>query len=379
MPTLGRFDIVNKLPIMDTDSIYRLHGGNIRLYQEQTGLAAEKIIDFSANINPLGLAQNIKRLIIKKIDDLVYYPEPQSRHLKKSLACFHRIQPTNLLIGNGSIELIYLLPRALRIKTGLIITPTFSEYEFALSLNKAKLRFLETSPQNDFKIEISKLLKFVGKVEVIFLCNPNNPTGFLMPAKDLLLLVKLCRHNKTILIIDEAFMDFVGDCRSLSMVNTAVKSKNILVLRSMTKFFAFAGLRLGYLIGHWQLIENISRFQHPWNINSLAQAAAEEVIKQRSYIKRSRTFILREREYLSRRLKNIKGIKVYPSSANFIFCKLESKKIKSTKILSKKLTRLGIIIRDCSNFRGLDEGFFRVAVRKRIQNNRLLRALENIL
>lgn len=355
--------------------INRIHGGNIWSYLRKKN----KVIDFSANINPLGLLPRVKEVLLKNIDTLIHYPDPESKDLKNGIAAFHNLHQNNILVGNGSIELIHLIPHALKARNVLIVGPTFSEYEFAAKSNGGQPIFVMAREEDNFKIDIFKIKKFIPKVDLIFLCNPNNPTAFLMPKTDILNLLDLCKKYNTFLIIDEVFMDFVQDSQEITLVAEAVKHNWIIVLKSLTKFFALAGLRLGYLIGHRSIISQISKFQYPWNVNSLAQVVAREVIKDKAYLKISKAFILEERNYLFKNLKKIKGLKVYYPSSNFVFCKLENCKVQGSKDLSKKLFKMGIIIRSCHNFRGLDERFFRIAVRKRPENKGLISNLKEIL
>lgn len=360
--------------------INRIHGGNIQAYlKEKNPSFKNRIIDFSANINPLGLAPKIRKTIIKNLDILIHYPEPESKQLKEQLAYLHNIDSHNLLVGNGSIEFIHLIPKALKVKKALIITPTFSEYEFAVRINQAQPIFVNTSERNDFKIDCLRIKNFIPKVDLVFLCNPNNPTGFVMPLDDILELLDLCKKSDTTLLVDEVFMDFVKDSEKLTMAGEVSKNNPVLVMKSLTKFFAIPGLRLGYLIGSKNLIRKIAPFLYPWNVNALAQIVACAVFKDRDYIEKSIQFILKEKEYLFNQLKKIKGLKVYYPSANFVFCKLKDSSIQSAEKLNQKLILRGIIIRTCGNFRGLNDRFFRVAVRTREENNRLIRSLKAIL
>lgn len=352
--------------------IDRIHGGNIWLYRK-------KLIDFSANINPRGLPSRAKEVLLENLNTLVHYPEPESCELKKALATFHNINQNNILVGNGSIELIHLIPRALKAENVLIITPTFSEYEFAVRLNSARPIFVKTREKGDFKIDSAEIKKFIPQVNLIFLCNPNNPTGSLLPRSEILAWLDLCKKYNTVLVIDEVFMDFVEDSQKQTLVGKICKNNQLIILKSLTKFFALAALRLGYLIAHHNLINKISPFQYPWNVNSLAQIAAKEILKDKDYINLSKAFILEERNYVFENLKKIKGLKVYYPSANFIFCKLENSKLKDSQRLSRDLLQRGIIVRSCHNFRGLDNRFFRIAVRTRHENKRLVYCLKEIL
>jgi threonine-phosphate decarboxylase len=191
-------------------------------------------------------------------------------------------------------------------------------------------------------------------------------------------LIKLCKKHNTTLVVDETSIDFTEDVEDLTVITEAIKKNYILVLRSLTKFFALAGLRLGYLIAHKDIINRIAQFQYPWAVNSLAQIALEAAIEDTNYINKSRQFILRERSFLKEKLKDIRGIQVYPPTSNFILCKLTNKEI-NAEWLFRRLAQRGIIIRNCGNFRGLNNKFFRIAVKKRSENNKLLSALEDIL
>jgi len=352
----------------------RAHGGNIWPYLNNSG-----IIDFSASINPLSLPPAVKGIIARNIDKLSHYPDPESKGLKIALAKECNLSTANLLIGNGSIELIYLILQALKPAKVLIPRPTFSEYEFASRINGACILSVRAKENEDFRIDLSRLKKLIPRAELVFLCNPNNPTGALLPAPEVLSLLNLCRKHKAILIVDEVFMDFVPAAQKQTLISEASKDKNLLVLKSLTKFFALAGLRLGYLIGHARVIDRISGFRHPWNVNSLAQLAGEEALKDKKYIKQTGEFMRKERAYLFDKLTGIKGLKVFPAAANFFLCKLENARVSDAHDLSKKLIKRGMLIRNCYNFRGLNNKFFRLAVRKRKENNRLIIALKGII
>lgn len=350
--------------------INRIHGGNT---------IGAGLIDFSININPLGTPPKIKKIIIENLDGVERYPQPDSKRLRDALAAFHKIKSDNLLIGNGSIELIYLLPKALGSERVLTPLPTFSEYEFSARAAGATVLFAKAKEEDGFKIKMSRLAGLTPKVDTIFLCNPNNPTGHCFSRDEILSLIDASKRRKATLVIDEAFIDFVRAGDELGFIREAAENKFLLVLRSLTKFFAIPGLRLGYLIGHRDLINRISRFQHPWNVNSLAQLAGEEIIKDAGYIRKSREFVLKEKERLFNDLKQINGLKVYPPSCNFIFCKLEYGRLDGANELQQRLLKRGIVIRNCDNFRGLNNRFFRVAVRKKAENIKLIKALRDIL
>lgn len=358
----------------------RIHGGNIWPNLKARGRSLRnKVVDFSANINPLGLPPRVEEAILKNTGALLHYPDPDSKGLKSIISAFHDINQSNILVGNGSIELIHLIPRVLKAGNTLIVGPTFSEYEFAVKSSGTRLFFEQALEQDDFKISLHKIKKSIPKADLIFFCNPNNPTGYLMPKNELLDIFYICKRYNTTLVIDEAFIDFLPNEKKITLLTDAAKYNHLLVIRSLTKFFALPGLRLGYLVGQRRIIEHLSKFQYPWSVNSLAQAIARDIFKATEYINLSKKFIAREKGYLFRNLSEIKGLKVYSPAVNFVFCKLENCKIRDSVRLNKRLRKNGIIIRCCHNFRGLDNRFFRIAVRTRNENKRLISCLEKVL
>lgn len=354
------------------------HGGNIKEVIDKYKIPENKIIDFSSNINPLGLAPMIKDIIPRIIHLISQYPDPEFRCARQGLSNYLGVPQDNLLLGNGSNELIHLLPRALNCSDALIYQPTFSEYELSIRLSGARPYFLLSEEKEDFCIDIDKIINYVPKVDLIILCNPNNPTGYLLKKDELFDLLTVCKKNKTYLFIDEVFMEFVEDQNRCSLIKEAIYEKYLLVLRSLTKFFGLPGLRIGYLVADKELIRKIRLFQPTWSVNALAQEIVAHGLIDLSFIKKTKEYIRKERDFLFNRLKKVKGIYPYYPTANFVFCKLLDKKL-SVSFLFKRLIKYGIIIRDCSNFKGLDRRFFRIAVRKRKDNLYLIRALNRIL
>ncbi len=353
-----------------------LHGGNLSWAAEKYGLDQKNIIDFSASINPLGQPKGIKKIISSNFDATLHYPDTDCRALKKKFSTELNIPQECILFGNGSIELIFAAMSFLKPKTTLIPVPTFSEYERAVCLSGGDPVFLNTGESDNFEIKIDKIIKYLNKVNAIFICNPNNPTGFLFKKEALEFLIRKCEKKGVFLIVDEAFMDFVDKKDELSLISLAYKRKHVLVLRSLTKFFAVAGLRLGYLTGEKSLIKNISCHQFPWSVNSLAQIVGEYIIGNNDYIKKSREYIKKQRITLANELETLGTFKVYPASANFIFCKILNASFNVTQLCNYCAKR-GVLIRDCSNFRGLDDKFIRIAVRNKNENKKLISVLRN--
>ncbi len=353
------------------------HGGNIREVTDKYKIPVNRIIDFSSNINPLGISPKIKNIITGNFSLLNHYPDPECRSARERLSKYWGIDKDNFLLGNGSNELIHLLPRALKSSRALICQPTFSEYELSLRLSGIKPSFILAQEKDNFRIDITKLIKYAPKVDLIILCNPNNPTGHLFKNDELLNLAKACKKNKAYLLIDEVFMDFVEEEEKCSLLKEATQQKYLLVLRSLTKFFSLPGLRAGYLIADKELIRKIRLFQPTWSVNSFVQEIIANDVLDLNFIRRTKNYICKEKDILFANFKAIKGIYPYYPTANFIFCKILDKRF-DAQSLFLRLIKYGIVIRDCSNFKGLDGRFFRVAVRKRRENHYLIDCLKRI-
>lgn len=342
------------------------HGGNIYEIASRHGTG---IMDFSASINPMGIPPRVRRLLRGKNNLLNHYPDPDSRRLKTALARYWEVKEDNVLVGNGSTELIYLVMGALRSSSVSIPAPSFTEYERAAGIVKRRVKFIRLLENEGFRLKTKNL----KPCDTLFLCNPNNPTGNLivsgpadieeLPAKRI--------------VVDESFMDFLHDERVHTLIGRAWRSKKIIVIRTFTKFFAFPGLRVGYAIAHRDIIGVLRRFQMPWSVNVLAQQAAEWALSEEGYMRRSRKFIEKERLFLHNAISRLEGFNPYSSVANFLLVKIKDKRLTSS-CLKKLLLKKKILIRDCANFRGLDERFVRIAVRSRKDNMLFVKAMEEI-
>lgn len=352
------------------------HGGNIKEVAGKYGIDEFSIVDFSANINPLGLFACAREAITGAIDGLVNYPDSLSSALVHTLSSHHSIAAENILTGNGATELIYLIPRALKPKRALIVGPAFSEYERSLRLADCEVDHFLLKEENGFAIDTTPLFAAMEKdYDMIWIANPSNPAGSLTPKKIILEIAHRAAVLGITLIVDEAFIDYA---ESASLKNEIPNFDNLIVLRSMTKFFALAGLRIGYLFGHDKIISDLKQYKEPWSINSLGEAAALASISDKLYIEESLLFIDKERSFLLKELQNIREIKVYSPAANYILIKLNEGM--DANLLQERLLREHhILIRDCSNYEGLDENFIRVAIRDRKDNESLVEGLKKIL
>ncbi|MGC8976105.1 MAG: pyridoxal phosphate-dependent aminotransferase [Candidatus Ratteibacteria bacterium] len=346
------------------------HGGNIYELIEKYGFEKEKIIDFSSNVNVFFDFEKIKNMIISSIENIFFYPDSQYKKTREKIAEKFSVSYKNVILGNGSIELIYLIPKALKLKKSIIFIPTFSEYERSIKLNGGKILFLKTKEEDNFEIRIDEILKYKSFFDSIFLCNPNNPTGFYIEKEKIIEILK--KNRDEIFLIDEAFIDFT---EKESLVSEIKKYKNLLILRTFTKIFPIPGLRIGYLIGDKNLTKIISKYMYPWNINSLAENIAQKLIDFE--LKEIKKRIKEEKEYIYRNLKILQGVKVFNGEANFFLIKIE--RDINFKFFIEKLKLKGILVRDCSNIKGLGRNFIRICVRKRNENEKFLNELKCLL
>jgi len=343
------------------------HGGNAHDF---TAGGKRNIIDFSANINPLGLSRAVKKFIRENPDRILSYPDIKGREIIRQISDYWGIKKENVLLGNGSLELIHLITQVFKPKSTLIPQPTFSEYERAARNTSSRVRFLPLKEENGFRPDPS--CRENG--DIFFLCNPNNPTGNLILENR-----KLFKRVKCgLLVVDEAFMDFLPDEKNHTFVRKAAGTKKIAVLRTFTKFFALPGLRIGYLVAHAKIIDRLKKYQIPWNTNSLGQPAAKIMLSDKRYISETHAIIAKERKFLFAGLSRTEGLQPHASRVNFLLIKIEKSGL-TAKALQERLIKNGILVRDCTNFRGLDKRYIRVAVRSRVENTKLLDALRRAL
>lgn len=344
----------------DTFMIRNIHGGDI--YSRNIKY------DFSANINPLGMPQNVKNSIMDHVDDFEHYPDANCRSLKEAIAKHENIDVENIVCGNGAADLIYRIVYTLKPKKALVLSPTFSEYEKALSSVGCITEHHLLLEEDNFTLN-DRVLERLCNIDIVFMCNPNNPVGNLISRDLMACIVKKCSENNIYLIIDECFMDFV---KSDKAFNVKADRNNIIVLKAFTKIYAMAGLRLGYIFcSDVQLVEQIQNCGQCWSVSVAAQIAGIEALKEKSYVEKTIMLISEEREYLTEKLKKF-GFKVYPSETNFILfrCRLP---------LDKLLLNEQIAIRNCNNYIGLEQGYFRIAVRTHTENEILINAIERII
>jgi threonine-phosphate decarboxylase len=348
------------------------HGGN--LHQVIRDYRLGKLTDFSANINPLGVPLGVRQVLNDHWDALTHYPDPDCTELKAELARRHGIRPEQILVGNGSIELIYLIPQAIKPKRSLVLAPSFSELERACSLAGSQVKRVDLREAEGFRVRTEEIITALRDIQLLLIANPNNPTGVLVPPEELLKIAAACEAQGIWLVVDEAFLDFTQTPDEYSLINKAAGSERLIVLRSLTKFYALAGLRLGYGVANRKLIARLGEFKPPWSVNQLAQVAGLAALTDSDYPDRSRQLIAQQRDFLWNELSRDGCFRPYPSAVNYLLVRLINSGVTSSQ-LQERLIAKGYLIRNCANFAGLDDSFFRLAVRQPQENQGLIQAL----
>ena len=365
------------------DSIKNLkpcaHGGEILDAAGKSGFKREEILDFSSSVNPLGPSKKALKAAKNSFKEIPAYPDSNSNELRQAIADhFDGLSKNNVIVGNGSTELMYLFAETFMKKgdTAVIPAPTFGEYESAVRKTGETPKFVKLD--KNFNVEADVFAREMAGAKIVFLCNPNNPTSILIPTETLKGIIEEALAQDSLVFLDEDFLEFVENEQALSMINKIKAYPNLFILRSFTKIFGLTGLRVGYGIASEEIINVLLCAKIPWNVNCLAQAAAVVALKDEEHLRVTRELIKNEKAFLSTELEKIKSFKVFTPDANFFFIDIRKSGLTATK-LKDKLLHQGILIRDCTSFRELDPYYIRVAVKTRAENERLIEALNRIV
>ena len=332
--------------------------------QEHGGFVYGKgdILDFSANINPLGIPESVRSAVMASADMWDKYPDPFCTELREKMAKKLGISAETVVCGNGADDLIYRLVHALKPKNSLICAPTFGEYAKALGEVDCKIDRIYLSESSDFAVSDDVCDILTANIDMCVLCSPNNPTGRLISPNILEKAAERCAENGTILVVDECFAGFAENAENWQ------KNGNCIVLGAFTKLYAMAGLRLGYaLCGTAEIAEKLRKSGQYWSVSVPAQAAGIAALDEDEYVRETVKLISRERRYIAENLTSM-GLKVYPSDVNYLL-------FMGDIGLGDRLFSEGILIRNCGNYEGLGEGIYRAAVRTHPENQRFIEAL----
>ena len=336
-------------------SISFSHGGDI--------YSRKIIYDFSANINPLGMPEGVKKALINGFNDFEHYPDTECAKLRRAIAERDGAEYEKIVCGNGAADLIYRIVQAFRPQRALVCAPTFSEYERALISSGCEVARYYTNTKDNFSLR-DDIIEFIDSSDIVFLCNPNNPVGNLIQTALLKKIIRKCAECGALLVIDESFIEFTGE----KPLSPAELSGNVILLRAFTKIYAMPGLRLGYIIcSQADTAKKIKYCGQCWSVSVPAQIAGVAALEEQGFIEQTVELIKKERGFLADSLKK-SGFEVFDSKANFILfrCGLP---------LDRILLRKGIAIRDCFDYHGLSAGYFRIAVRTREENIILVNAI----
>ena len=370
------------------------HGGNWADYEEICG---EEILDFSANVSPFGLPENVREAASASFKNAYRYPDPECRDLRNAIADKYDLCSEHVVCGNGAADLIYRIAYAVRPRRAIVPAPDFSEYEKALQqvgceieywewmrgdgtiekwlYNGRKVLTIESDKIQTCVVPVSDLSDdtLTEDLDMIILSNPNNPSGCLHSPDFLRELTAKCEQKQILLVVDECFMDFVDSARTYSLLEFVADCRTLIVLHAFTKFYGMAGLRLGWCAtSNADLIAGMKKAGPPWSVSIPAQAAGMATLSENSYAHKLRGYVSAERQRLQFNLRRL-GLQVIPGAANYILFYSERTD------LARLLLERGIAIRDCSNYVGLGPGWYRVAVRLREENERLLREMTFLL
>lgn len=353
------------------------HGGNVYGKIDQAA-GFSQWLDFSANINPEGLSADVRKSILENMDKIIHYPDPKAGKLKEAISRYYSVPEDKIVLGNGAVELLYLYMHLRTPKTVQIPVPSFSEYERAARSAKAEVIYTYLDEKRGFNVDVDTVISRVKDADLLMLCNPNNPTGCLMKRDDVEQMIAAAGDCGADVIVDESFMDFRHDSKAYSVIPLLDRYPNLMVLQSLTKFYAIPGLRLGFALCNEKLAQQLESSKDPWNVNLLAQAAGAAGLKDVEYQRRSRHVVNENMLELAADLQMLHGVKVYSPTVNFILLNIGKTGISSGK-LTARMRKLGVLIRDCSNYPGLDENYIRVAVKGKDDNKRLVEALKRCI
>ena len=346
------------------------HGGNIHAAASAKAIEIDELLDFSANINPLGAPEWVRSCVSSGLDSILHYPDPAASALKKIISEKYKVPLRNVLVANGSTELLYQLPRVLHCKRAVIPVPCYIDYLKVMELAGIQVKTIELNEEHDFVLDLKKIETILEPDDLVVLGSPNNPTGRTVHSAEILHLAD--KSPQVTFLVDEAFLEFVDGSESL-----AGKAANIITLHSLTKFYAIPGLRLGFGVFPDHISEQLQKMLPPWTVNSLAQKVGEQALSDLKYQEQTRAYCLQCRKGLQKDLSIFRDLKVFPTDANYFLIRLCGKFTVSE--LQDRLAGQNILIRDCSNYQGLGTQFFRIAVRSESENLQFIEALSEIL
>ena len=352
------------------------HGGNIYELARELDCPPDTIIDMSSNVNPLGPMPEMMDFLRGQMRGITRLPEVNARGIVGLFARALDVDPERVMAANGSTWFIHMLPLALKSKRALIIGPTYSDYAAGCRMHHVEHRFWHSLPDNGFQPGIQEIDKSLAGFDTVFICNPNNPTGALIPRNRIL---DLCtRHPEVVFVVDEAYLPFVVGSAESSVAGCGLA--NVVVLNSMSKIFRIPGLRIGFMVSSAQVIQKMARYALPWCVSAMAQAAVVWVLTHREiadqFVEKTVQFVAAQRAIVAQGLASVAGLMVFPSKTDFILVQLPEGL--SAETVCAALAADRILIRNCANFNGLSNRYVRISLKKEDANRKLARKLIEI-
>lgn len=325
----------------------------------------KNVLDFSSNTNLLGIPEGVVRAACEGVTLSYRYPDTQCFGLRQAISKVEQIPMEQIICGNGAADLIFSLVRSIKPRKALIPIPSFYEYEQALRMVECEIVYHNMKGEDGFSLREDFLEAMTDEVDVIFLCNPNNPTGHLIQREFMEVILRRCEDYDILLVVDECFMDFVSASKQHTIKDLCIKSKHLFVLKAFTKLYAMPGLRLGYgFCNQIELLNKMKEMSQPWNVSIPAQMAGIAALKEEEYVRLSLELLKQERTYLKREMEKLR-FKIYGSKANYIF-------FRAKRGLYEACLEKGFLIRDCSNYKGLEAGYYRIVVKTHEENEKLI-------
>lgn len=352
------------------------HGSDLEKIEKAYHIKKEEIVSFSANVNPLGISPSLRTILSENIDSISTYPERDYDTLKHSISEYTSADPKDIMVGNGTTELISLFIDIVSPKKALVLGPTYSEYERSVSLSGGKTSYYPLREENDFHLDLDDFCsKITSDLDLIIICNPNNPTSSIINRKEMRHILDCCKEHSVYVMVDETYIEFVEDYKSYTAIPLCSIYNNIIVLRSTSKFYACPGLRLGYAIsGNEDLYSRIMRYKNPWMIHSLAVVAGNYMFSDKEYIDNVFSLVDSERKRMYEKYSSCGIFKVYKPYANFMLLKILPENLKSDLLFDRAIHEK-MMIRDCSSFPFLSDRFIRLCFMNPKDNDRLFECL----
>lgn len=357
--------------------IPHFHGSDIEEIEKYYGIPKDELIGFGANVNPLGLSENIKSQIAEHLDMITTYPDRNYTSLRAAIGRYCATNTENIVVGNGSTELISLLIQHVNPKKALLLGPTYSEYERELALSGGQMVYYDLTPENEFQVDLDSFVEQLDEnIDLLILCNPNNPTSTAITTETMRCILEHCKKQHIFVMVDETYIEFAPDISQFASVPLVNEFDNLMIIRGVSKFFAAPGLRLGYGITSNQGFRDLLHtHQNPWSLNSIGAFAGEKMMQDQAYISATRSLIHSERNRMYNALQEIPELYTFKPVANFFLVRILKQGVTSFDVFDY-LVRKKLMIRDCSSFKNLEGEYIRFCIMSPEDNTRLLDGLK---